>query len=118
MAERGKGRIKAVVVPDTKSKAVLPIVEETVEKGSKVYTDEYDIYNRLRLMGYGHFRVLHNAKVYVSGNVHTNTIEGFWSLVKTGIRGIFIIVALSTCSTTSMSIHSATIIGMMKPRCS
>jgi transposase len=89
MAERDRGQIKAVVVPDTKSKTVLPLVEDTVEKGSDVHTDEYLTYSRLHLLGYMHHRVLHSAKVYVSGNVHTNTIEGFWSLVKNGIRGVF-----------------------------
>jgi transposase len=89
LAERRKGQIKAVVVPDTKSQTVLPIVEETVEKGSEVHTDEYLTYSRMHLLGYTHYRVLHSAKVYVSGNVHTNTIEGFWSLVKNGIRGVY-----------------------------
>jgi hypothetical protein len=40
-------------------------------------------------MGYGHQRVAHSAHVYVSGDAHTNTIEGFWSLTKNGIRGVY-----------------------------
>ena len=40
-------------------------------------------------MGYNHDRVLHCQQTYVIGNVHTNTIEGFWSLVKNGIRGVY-----------------------------
>ncbi|MCW4013949.1 MAG: transposase [Candidatus Bathyarchaeota archaeon] len=39
--------------------------------------------------GYNHERVTHSAHVYVSGDVHTNTIEGFWSLVKRGIGGVY-----------------------------
>ena len=39
-------------------------------------------------MGYQHRRIHHGAKVYVVGDVHTNTIEGFWSLVKRGISGV------------------------------
>lgn len=39
-------------------------------------------------MGYQHKRVHHEAKVYVSGDAHTNTLEGFWSLVKRGISGV------------------------------
>ena len=39
-------------------------------------------------MGYRHKRVHHEAKVYVSGDAHTNTLEGFWSLVKRGISGV------------------------------
>jgi transposase len=36
-----------------------------------------------------HKRISHSAKVYVMGDVHTNTIEGFWSLVKRGIGGVY-----------------------------
>lgn len=39
--------------------------------------------------GFGHGRVNHTAKVYVSGDAHTNTLEGFWSLVKRGISGVY-----------------------------
>ena len=40
-------------------------------------------------MRYGHERVSHSTRVYVSGNAHTNTIEGFWSLLKKGISGVY-----------------------------
>ena len=40
-------------------------------------------------MGYQHRRINHSAKVYVAGDVHTNSIEGFWSLVKRGIGGVY-----------------------------
>ncbi|MBW8010965.1 MAG: IS1595 family transposase [Chloroflexi bacterium] len=43
-----KGELKAVAVPDTKSDTVLPIIDNRVKKGTKVYTDEYPIYNRLK----------------------------------------------------------------------
>lgn len=84
-----KGKVKVVTVPDTKSMTIMPIIEQSVEMGTQVYTDEYPIYNRLTRMGYTHGKVLHSRKVYVMGNVHTNTIEGFWSLCKNGIRGVF-----------------------------
>ncbi len=56
---------------------------------STVFTDEAKLYDPLTNMGFGHGRVHHSAEVYVSGNVHTNTIEGFWSLVKRGISGVY-----------------------------
>lgn len=87
MAER-KGNVKAVVVPNVKHKTLMPIVESQVEKGSTVHTDEYQSYKRLTSMGYTHERILHSAGMFVVGNVHTNSIEGFWSLVKNGIRGV------------------------------
>jgi len=53
-----------------------------------VYTDECPSYNALPGSGYGHKRVHHSANVYVKADAHTNGIEGFWSLVKNGIRGV------------------------------
>src|SRR5205823_5873264 len=53
------------------------------------FTDEHKSYARLPRMGYQHRRIHHASKVYVEGNVHTNTIEGFWSLVKWGISGVY-----------------------------
>lgn len=46
-------------------------------------------YDKLGQKGYKHSRVQHKERVYVSGDVHTNTIEGFWSLTKNGIRGVY-----------------------------
>lgn len=88
MVER-KGRINAIVVPNLKSKTVEPHIENQIEKDANVYSDEFRPYNILSRMGYNHDRVLHGQGIYVIGNVHTNTIEGFWSLVKNGIRGVF-----------------------------
>jgi transposase len=90
MVERG-GRVIAKVTPDVKSKTILPIVAEKVLPSSIIYTDEYTIYDNVGWMGknYQHRRINHSAKVYVMGNIHTNTIEGFWSLLKRGIGGVY-----------------------------
>jgi transposase-like protein len=56
---------------------------------STVFTDEWAAYNPLEPMGYEHKCVHHATKVYVSGDAHVNTIEGFWSLTKKGIRGVY-----------------------------
>ena len=90
LAER-KGRVKAVTVTDTKSATLLETVREYVLPKSTVFTDEYNSYDGLSRMkeGYKHKRIRHASKVYVSGDVHTNTIEGFWSLVKRGISGVY-----------------------------
>lgn len=54
-----------------------------------IYSDEFATYDSLRKRrGYEHRRIHHAAKVYVMGDIHTNTIEGFWSLVKRGIDGV------------------------------
>lgn len=88
VAER-KGRIKAYVVPDTKKATLTPLIEQTVQLGSTIHTDEYASYNDLVKKGFTHHRIMHSADVYVMGNVHTQTIEGFWSLVKNGIKGVY-----------------------------
>jgi transposase-like protein len=87
MAQR-QGKVVAKVVPDTSKATVLPEVRGRILDRSMIYTDEYVVYGGLSRMGYQHERVHHSAKVYVSGNAHTNTIEGFWALVKNGIRGV------------------------------
>jgi transposase-like protein len=86
--ERG-GRVLARVVDDTKALTVLPHVREHVMPASMIFTDEAYIYEPLTGLGYGHKRVHHAAKVYVEGDAHVNTLEGFWSLTKNGIRGVY-----------------------------
>jgi transposase-like protein len=88
MVQRG-GSVIARAVPDVKRTTLMPIVKERVLPKSVVFTDEYHPYNPLKKSGYNHKRIHHGAKVYVSGDIHTNTIEGFWSLVKRGIGGVY-----------------------------
>jgi len=93
MAQRGKdgehGRIIAKVVPDASEWSLMPQVRTKVVPPSVVYTDEHRAYNSLGEVGYKHERVEHSKKVYVSGDVHTNTIEGFWSHIKRGVSGVY-----------------------------
>ncbi len=70
-------------------RTVMPLIGEHVLPAACVYTDEAPVYESLAKHGYEHRRVHHKAKVYVDGDVHTNTIEGFWSLFKNGLRGIY-----------------------------
>jgi len=88
IAQRG-GMIKAHVVPNVRRVSILPIVDANVAKTARVYTDEFRTYKALPSMGYAHETIPHALKIYVLGNVHTNTIEGFWSNVKNGIRGVY-----------------------------
>jgi transposase-like protein len=85
IVERG-GKVRAIVNP------VHPLsanVREHVLEKTIVYTDEAPAFRRLGNYGYQHSRVHHKRKVYVDGDVSTNTIEGFWSLVKRGISGVY-----------------------------
>jgi len=90
MVER-KGRVRAVVAADVKGSTLLGLVKEHVLPKSTVFTDDfasYDLMDR-HINEYNHRRINHSEKIYVMGDVHTNTIEGFWSLIKTGIRGVY-----------------------------
>jgi transposase len=87
MAER-KGKIMVKVIPNVQAKTIVPLIKEKVLPQSVIYTDELSSYNSLSQMGYQHKRIHHASKVYVMGDVHTNTIEGYWSLMKRGIDGV------------------------------
>ncbi len=85
--ERG-GKVYALPVTDTKAKTLLPIMRDKVEQGSTVYTDEWVSYKSLK-KDFNHGVIRHNASEYVNGDIHTNSIEGFWALFKRGILGIY-----------------------------
>jgi len=64
-------------------------VETYVLPSALVFTDEALHYQQLGRKGYKHKRIKHSAKVYVKGDAHAQTIEGFWSLLKRGISGVY-----------------------------
>jgi transposase-like protein len=87
--ERG-GKVIAIASSDVSSKTLHGVAKEYILPDSIVYTDEWRGYNGLgKVNGYEHRRINHSAGVYVVGTTHTNTIEGFWSLVKRGIGGVY-----------------------------
>ncbi len=86
--ERG-GRVHAQVVPSRKSSTIIPIAKARVLPASTIYTDELKSYRQLGREGYTHRRINHSERVYVSGDVHTQTIEGFWALLKNGLTGVY-----------------------------
>jgi transposase len=86
--ERG-GRVVAKTAERVNADTLLPFIKEHVMPESIVFTDELTSYNDVQSSGYAHKRVNHSAKVYVIGDAHTNSIEGFWSLVKRGIGGVY-----------------------------
>jgi len=84
-----QAKVVADVVPNVQAKTLLPMIQEKALPNSTIYTDEMLSYNRLSRMGYDHRTIHHANKVYVNGDIHTNTIDGFWSLVKRGISGVY-----------------------------
>ncbi len=91
IAERnsGKGRVLAMVANDATRATLHGIAQEKILPASTVYTDDYNAYHGLAAKGYQHRRINHSAGIYVMGDIHTQTIEGFWSLVKRGIGGVY-----------------------------
>jgi len=89
--EKRIGKVYAVTTPDVKKVTVMEVIKEKVLPKSTIFTDDFCIYDDLdrHRNEYTHRRINHSAKVYVMGDVHTNTIEGFWSLVKRGIAGVY-----------------------------
>ncbi len=72
---------------------IAPLIQAMIRPATPVYTDEYDIYARLREWGYGHSTVCHGRGEYARDEdgdgfheVHVNTIEGFWSLLRSWLR--------------------------------
>lgn len=72
---------------------IRPIIEASVAPGSRICTDEYDIYARLEAWGYEHRTVCHGRGEYARDDdgdgcceVHVNTMEGFWSLLRSWLR--------------------------------
>ena len=92
MIERG-GLVSIHMLENVKIKTIEPIIKETIEEGSLIYTDEYVIYNRLTSWGYEHKTVNHSIGEYARDEdgdgfceVHVNTMEGFWSLLRSWLR--------------------------------
>ena len=87
--QRG-GEVRATVVHDRKKATLDRYVESNVQHGAKVYTDTLASYNALGSR-FTHEKVDH-AEQYANGQVHTNGMENFWSLVKRGLHGTYVSV--------------------------
>jgi transposase-like protein len=87
---KGKpGKVVALTVPNVKRSSLLKNLSKRVLPSSTVYTDELGVYTGIDGKRYTHKRIRHAEHVYVAGDVHTNTIEGFFSLVKRGLGGVY-----------------------------
>lgn len=77
-------------VKNVKAKTLDRLTNEHVTPGSMVYTDEFAAYNTLsKGKRYQHRRIKHGLGVYVKNDIHTNSVEGLWSLIKRGIGGVY-----------------------------
>ena len=85
--ERG-GEVRVFAVPNRRKKALQSHISEHVEEGSPIYTDALMSYMGLNEK-FQH-DVIDHAERYVRGNVHTNGLENFWSLLKRGLKGTYV----------------------------
>lgn len=92
MIQRG-GDLVIHMLANVKTATIEPIIKATVTLGTLIYTDEYSIYNALEDWGFGHKTVCHSAGEYARDEdndgfyeVHVNTMEGVWSLLRSWLR--------------------------------
>ena len=87
------GEVFICMLSNVKQKTIEPFIKDIIAKGSTVFTDEYNIYSRLSECGYEHKTVNHGSGEYARDEdgdgfceVHVNTMEGFWSLLRSWLR--------------------------------
>ena len=92
MIQRG-GQVVIQMVENVQQKTIKPLIKATIASATLIYTDEYNIYARLEQWGYAHQTVNHSLGEYARDEdgdgfheVHVNTIEGFWSLLRSWLR--------------------------------
>ena len=92
MIQRG-GQVVLRVLENVQQATIQPLIEKFIKPGTLVNTDEYNIYGRLTEWGYEHKTVCHAAGEYARDEdgdgfceVHVNTMEGFWSLLRSWLR--------------------------------
>lgn len=86
---KGKSRVKTLTIPSVRKYRLHAEVYDAVEQGSTVYTDALKSYEGMP--GYVH-HVIDHAESYAKGNIHTNGMENFWSLLKRSIKGTYVSV--------------------------
>jgi transposase-like protein/IS1 family transposase len=88
-----KGKVVAKVMNRLTSQDLISLLKKTVKlKSSTLITDDYRAYKKMDEL-IERFVINHSQKEYARGAVHTNTIEGFWSIIKNGIRGSYHVIS-------------------------
>ncbi len=89
MVDRNTGVVRSFTDPNMSSKEIIPIVRANLSKEARLMTDEARMYKPLGREFATHETVLHAGHEYVRGDAYTNTIEGYFSIFKRGMRGIY-----------------------------
>jgi transposase-like protein len=91
MIDRDTRQARAHVIPEVKREVLMNAIFENIEKGATIYSDGLAEYRGLKAQKFVHETVNHMNE-YVRGEVHTNGIENFWSLLKRGLKGTYVCV--------------------------
>jgi transposase-like protein len=91
LLDRETRKVRAKVIPNIDRKTLQNEILANVEKGSSVFTDNHNAYKTLPELEFIHEAVNHLTE-YVRGEVHTNGLENFWSLLKRGLNGTYVAV--------------------------
>lgn len=92
LVDRDSGQVRSMVVDSLSAKALTPILRENIAREARVMTDEAGQYQKLGQTFAGHGFTRHGQGEYVSAadpSVHTNTIEGYFSIFKRGMKGVY-----------------------------
>ena len=87
------GQVVIRMLENVQQATIKPLIQQTIQSGTLIYTDEYNIYARLPQWGYAHKTVNHSEAEFARDEdgdgfheVHVNTMEGFWSLLRSWLR--------------------------------
>lgn len=89
LIDRNSGRSRAMVIDYISASIIQPILRENIDREARMVTDESGVYTKLRRHFADHAKVNHARGEYGRGEVHTNTVEGYFSIFKRGMRGIY-----------------------------
>lgn len=107
LVERG-GRVCSQHVPAVNGKTLKPIIRDHIAKDANIMTDEHGAYHGLASEFASHQAVKHGIGEYVRGDIHTNTIEGYFSIMKRAFMGCIIVCRNNISSATLLSSIFAT----------
>lgn len=89
LLDREVGRARSIVIDSLKAKDIEPILQANIARESAIMTDEAGYYRNLADLFDAHDFVKHSKGEYVRGHIHTNTLEGFYSIFKRGMKGVY-----------------------------
>jgi len=89
LVDRASGKVRSMVVADIKAKTLAPILRENIAKEARLMTDEATQYTKVGREFAQHGVVRHTIGEYGIGDIHTNTAEGYFSIFKRGMRGVY-----------------------------